>query len=216
VKRSARIGTAALAGLASAWSGSAEAHVATTRLGDFYAGALHPLTDLQTVLLWLAIGVLAGSLGRERGRLLVPLMPAGLLAGLAFALLTRLPAPGPGFAAAAILVAGLLAATALRIGPWTLGAVGVASAALCGASNAAGVGPETDSILFALGLATSGYAFITLMMALTVLFLRPAPAADRTAMHASAAQWRGVAVRALGSWISAVGLLAWGWSLLGH
>ena len=36
------------------------AWVAVTRLGDFYASALHPLTDLQDVLLWVALGMQAG------------------------------------------------------------------------------------------------------------------------------------------------------------
>jgi hypothetical protein len=40
----------------------------SSRLGDFYAGALHPLTDLQDGLLWTALGLLAGSLGAIHAR----------------------------------------------------------------------------------------------------------------------------------------------------
>ena len=42
---------------------AADAHIVASRLGDFYTGALHPLTDLQDLVLWAAMGVLAGSLG---------------------------------------------------------------------------------------------------------------------------------------------------------
>src|SRR5206468_543392 len=41
----------------------ADAHIVSARLGDFYAGALHPLLTLQDVVAWAALGLLAGSLG---------------------------------------------------------------------------------------------------------------------------------------------------------
>src|SRR6185369_1712743 len=50
---------------------SAHGHIVGARLGDFYSGALHPLTDLQDVLLWIALGLLAASLGASRSRWLV-------------------------------------------------------------------------------------------------------------------------------------------------
>src|SRR5712672_2955104 len=58
---------------------SAEAHIVASRLGDFYAGALHPLTDLQDDVLWTALGLLAGSLGATHGRWLVLVLPLGSL-----------------------------------------------------------------------------------------------------------------------------------------
>jgi len=56
---------------------SANAHIVASRLGDFYAGALHPLTDLQDIVLWIAAGLLAGSMGATRGRWLVLIVPVG-------------------------------------------------------------------------------------------------------------------------------------------
>ena len=64
----------------------ADAHIVASRLGDFYAGALHPLSDLQDLILWAALGLLAGSLGASKGRWLVLVFPLGLLAGLILAL----------------------------------------------------------------------------------------------------------------------------------
>jgi len=60
----ASIATATLIASAQA----ADAHIVASRLGDFYTGALHPLTDLQDLILWVAMGVLAGSLGASKGR----------------------------------------------------------------------------------------------------------------------------------------------------
>jgi hydrogenase/urease accessory protein HupE len=58
---------------------TADAHIVAARLGDFYSGALHPLSDIQDLVLWAALGVLAGSLGSAKGRWLVPVFPLGLL-----------------------------------------------------------------------------------------------------------------------------------------
>jgi hypothetical protein len=86
------------------------------RLGDFYAGALHPLTDLQDVVLWTALGLLAGSIGSAQGRWLVLVVPVGLLVGLVTALSFGIGGVGT-FANAAMMVAlGLLVAAALRSG----------------------------------------------------------------------------------------------------
>ena len=79
---------------------TADAHIIASRLGDFYAGALHPLSDLQDLILWAAMGVLAGSLGAARGRRLVLVFPLGLLAGLvlgrAFGVVSAGPAADAG------------------------------------------------------------------------------------------------------------------------
>jgi len=68
-----------------------------------------------------------------------------------------------------------------------------------GAANAGDIGPDTDRLLFAAGLARAGYTVITLAVALTLAFRRaeagPLPA------------WQGIAIRAFGGWIAAVGLM---------
>ena len=70
-----RVGFATVVLLAAAQP--ADAHIVASRLGDFYAGALHPLTDLQDGVLWTALGLLAGSLGATHGRWLVLVLPSG-------------------------------------------------------------------------------------------------------------------------------------------
>jgi urease accessory protein len=85
---------------------AAQAHIVASRLGDFYAGALHPLTDLQDIVLWLAMGVLAGSLGAARGRWLVLVFPLGLLAGLVLDRMFGVPSAGPAADAGIILALG--------------------------------------------------------------------------------------------------------------
>jgi hypothetical protein len=74
-----------------------------------------------------------------------------------------------------------------------------------GAANAGDLGPETNRLLFAAGLAGAGYAAITLTMALTVAF--------RGTDAGSSIAWRGIAIRAFGSWIAAIGVMMGGFAL---
>src|SRR5258708_16624939 len=94
---------------------AAQAHIVATRLGDFYAGALHPLTDLQDLILWTAMGMLAGSLGAAKGRLLVLVFPLGLLARLALGRAFGVGSAGPAGDAGMVLGRGPLLAGTSRV-----------------------------------------------------------------------------------------------------
>ncbi|MET4170332.1 urease accessory protein [Bradyrhizobium sp. LA6.1] len=179
-----------------AGASTAEAHIVAARLGDFYMGVVHPLTDLQDVVLWTATGVLAGTLGAAKGRWLIAVFPLGLLVGLSLgqvfsATSTQLSD------AAMMLAIGLLLAAAAQVPTFMLCAIAFAVAVIRGAANGADLGPETDRLLFAAGLACVGYGAITLAMALTAVFTN----------SDGVASWRTIAVRALGGWIAAIGLM---------
>ncbi|WP_316161776.1 HupE/UreJ family protein [Bradyrhizobium sp. SZCCHNRI20481] len=183
----------------------ADAHIVSARLGDFYAGALHPLLTLQDVVVWVALGLLAGSLGAASGRWLVVVFPLGLWAGLALAAGSGVTAVSPFVDAATILILGLLLATALRIPVVLLSVVAFVLGVMRGAANAGELVPQTDRLLYAAGLAGAGYATITLVMALALSFRRP----DTEPLSS----WRGIAVRAVGGWVAAIGLMMAGLSL---
>jgi urease accessory protein len=72
-------------------------------------------------------------------------------------------------------------------------------AVMRGAANAGDVGPDTNRLLFAAGLACVGYAAITLTMAVTLAFRQPEAGVSMA--------WRGIAIRACGGWIAAIGLM---------
>jgi hypothetical protein len=183
------------------WPGPASAHIVASRLGDFYAGATHPLTDPRDVVTWGTLGVLAGRLGPAAARWLVAIFPTGLLCGIAVGAAagwTGVPA-----LADAVLMLGTGAALAagILIPATVAGLIGFTLAAVRGIANAGGLGPETDRTLFAAGLTLVGYVFITLTMALSLAFDRKDQA------------WRGIALRACGSWVAAVGLLMAGFAI---
>jgi urease accessory protein len=174
----------------------ADAHIVASRLGDFYAGALHPLTDLQDLILWTALGLLAGSLGATRGRWLVLVLPFGLVSGLALGMAFGADRVSPLASSGMMLALGLLLAAGLRINVVALCAIALVLALMRGVVNAGGVSPDTNRLLFAAGLAGAGYVMITLIMAVTLVFCEPTSAA-----------WRRIAIRVCGSWIAAIGLM---------
>ncbi|MFK4658254.1 urease accessory protein [Bradyrhizobium japonicum] len=179
-----------------AGASTAEAHIVAARLGDFYMGVVHPLTDLQDVVLWTATGVLAGTLGAAKGRWLIAVFPLGLLVGLSLGQVFSTTSTQLSDAAM-MLAIGLLLAAAAQVPTFMLCAIAFAVAVIRGAANSADLGPETDRLLFAAGLACVGYGAITLAMALTAVFTN----------SDGVASWRTVAVRALGGWIAAIGLM---------
>ena len=184
----------------------ADAHIVASRLGDFYAGALHPLTGLEDVLLWLALGILAGLHPPTRARWLVLLFPAGLLAGLALGLTMGLATSGawPGWIDPIfMIVLGALIGLATILPTPVLYTLALALAVLRGLANAAGVAPDTNQLLFATGLAIAGYAAIALITASTLLFRQPGQG------------WRLITLRAAGSWIAAIGIMVGGLAVRG-
>lgn len=186
------------------YAGAAEAHIVSSRLGDFYAGAAHPLTGLQDAVLWTALGVLAGTQPADRARWLIAVFPAGLvigfLAGLAGGAANGLAAVDAG----CMVALGGLIAMAVRLPAPALTAIAFALGLVCGMANASGAGPDTNITLFAAGFAMAGYVVITLLSALVLTFRRPD------------AGWRSIALRAGGSWIAAIGVMAGGYALIGR
>lgn len=182
----------------------AEAHIVSSRLGDFYAGAVHPLTGLQDVVLWIALGVLAGAQPAARARWLVAVFPAGLVAGFLLGLAGGVTGGVAAVDAGCMVALGGLIALAVRLPAPALAAIAFALGLVRGAANAGGVGPDTDAALFAAGFAAAGYVAITLLPAAVLTFCR------------SGAGWRGVALRAGGSWIAAIGIMAGGYALAGR
>lgn len=188
---------------------TANAHIIASRLGDFYAGALHPMTDLQDVMLWIATGLLAGSMGAARGRWLVLIVPAGALVGFFGGHALGITSVATVMNAAVMALLGLLIATAIRLPTAALFLLAFGMAVMRGVANAGGVSGDTNRGLFAAGLTLTAYAAITLIMALLVVF-------NGSSREGSSASWRRIAVRVCGSWIAAIGLMLGAFALHPH
>jgi urease accessory protein len=181
---------------------ASEAHLVNTRLGDFYGGAIHPLTGFESVLPWLALAILAAFQREQRGRWLLLIFPLGLAAGAGLSVLF----PAPGIAAFLNLLSvagvGLLVAFAAALpAPVFIGLAAVV-AMVGGYDNGLAMAPDTNRILFVGGVTAAGYVFVTLASGLIFAFL-----------DGGGGGWRSIALRAGGSWIAAVGVMVLGFEL---
>ena len=189
--------------LLAAAASPAAAHIVSSRLGDFYGGALHPLTALADIVIWCALGLVAALQPPRWARWIVVAFPAGLLAGFVAGDAAGWQADPIALSAALMIGLGLLAAAAARLPAGLLVVLAVIVGLVRGAANASGLDPGTDPVLFGAGLVLAGYAVVTLVAALAATFRR------------AGAPWRTVALRAGGSWIAAIGLMVGGFALAG-
>lgn len=171
----------------------AEAHLVSSGVGPVYDGALHFLLSPADTLAVLALALLAGQNGAGAVRLTAVALPVSWLVGGLAGLGSAAEGPPP-LAWASPLVLGCLVAAGARIsGPLVLtlaAAIGLAHGYLNGAAMPAA--------LPLVGIAAA-------VLALTCL-------AGAATVAGNGAIGR-IAVRVIGSWTGAFGLLALGWSL---
>jgi urease accessory protein len=191
--RALRLAAPPLAAALALLPGVASAHLVSTGFGPVTDGVWHFVLSPEQSLPMAAFGLLAGLRGPAHARRALFVLPsvwlAVALAGVA------LPAGwGPVVMAVAFLLTGGLLAANARLSPNLIAAL----AGLLGAVSAGAYGAEDASIL-----ATLGGAFT-----IFVLF-----ALVSSAALSLKAGWTVIAVRVLGSWTAATGLLLVGWTL---
>ena len=169
------------------------AHSLSTRFGDFYGGLLHPLSSLELGMGFLVLALLAGQQDKRGARLVLAWFIGAMLVGAVLAswlptLAEQVRLPNLGLAA----LLGVLVAAAPRIPYFVLPVIGFASGVLSGIGNGLAMAPETAPHLFIPGLAISGLLVVTPLVAFVTTLER---------------HWQLVAVRIVGSWIAASGLL---------
>lgn len=179
----------------------AQAHLVNTRLGDFYGGALHPLTDFAQMLPWLALAGFAALQGPRKARWIVPAFPLALLAGGVASQIWPSAAFADPLGVVLIAVSGLALAAAVSVPLPALLALTVVMGLLHGYQNGAAMAPTTDRLLFLSGVMVVGYVVLTLLVGGAIAFLR-------------GASWRTIALRAGGSWVAAVGVMLLGLSFV--
>ena len=180
--------------------GVAQAHLVTSGLGPFYDGALHLLLSPASLLGLLVMALLAGLRGRRAARLTVIMLPlswlcAGLM-GMQLSLTLDLAWAG----IVSFMLLGALVAADVRLPPPIIAALAGFYGALQGLSD--------GSTLVALGAGISSLLGIVLTVLLLALLTSAAVAPLQ-------AFWARVAVRVVGSWVVAVGMLMLGWMVQG-
>lgn len=198
---SSRLYLCVAAGVGAMVPATAEAHLATTRFGDFYGGALHLGTAPEHVLALLALGLLAGLQDPRDGRWILAAAPLGLLAGGAVALVLPQGTPAAAIGMVLLTLLGLLAALARPVPALPLAGAGLLIGLLHGYQNGLAASDASVVSLFILGFVACGLVGLALIAALAVA------TRQRTA-------WGVIALRAGGSWIAAIGVMMLGFGLV--
>jgi hydrogenase/urease accessory protein HupE len=180
--------------------GSAHAHLVSMPIGEFYGGILHPLTALEHLLPWIALGLLGGLQASERARWLLLVFPGSVFVGVCAGVLLGAPAWLSTANLASLVVLSLPVMLALRLPLWLLGGLAAPFGLTHGAANGGALLPGGDVTPFVLGVTAAGYLAIALVTAGAFTLVRRF-------------EWGSIAVRAVGSWIAAVGVLMVGLQL---
>jgi hydrogenase/urease accessory protein HupE len=169
-------------------------------LGPLYDGISHLFLSFEDLLPVVALSLLAGLNGPKAGRLALFVVPAAWLAGGLAGLAVGAPLVPGTVTAASFLVLGGLTAADRRLPPPAVTALAAALGLLHGWLNGAGIAGAGREALGLVGIVSAVFVVVALFAAF-VVWLRPA--------------WTRIAVRVVGSWIAAIGLLLLGWSLRG-
>ena len=180
--------------------GPAQAHLESSGLGPVYDGMLHFLSSPEDLVPAVAMALLAGLRGAAHARRAVFTLPAAwLLGGLAGLGLASVNA-GPLAAAFWLLLLGGLVVADAKLSLRSMTLLAAVLGLVHGTLNGTGMGLSAAAVVALLGLAATVFVVSVLVAALCVALRAP---------------WARVAVRAVGSWIAASGLLLLGWSLRG-
>ena len=180
------------------WPATASAHLVTTGLGPFYDGISHLLLSPDDLVPALALALLAGVNGPVVGRrMLFALTAAWLGGGLLGALFRGLLIPSAALSLS-FLVLGLLIAWGRSLSPAAVSTLAVAVGLLHGWFNGVGIAQSGRELLALLGMVSATFVIAAIIASIALSFR---------------SGWMRIAVRVVGSWVAAVGLLMLGWSL---
>lgn len=172
----------------------ANAHIMSFDIDDFYLGILHPITALEHIFPLLALGALAAGQGRIKGPLTTAIFLTGLAAGLAYGTVhdpDSMALPNNLNYLSFLVFGGLLALA--RPAPLYLF---LPLAAVFGISHGYGNGAMLRGDMVPLRFCNG--AFLAMVCILIIGFL-PAALIQKPGFR--------IALRVLGSWIAAIGLM---------
>lgn len=174
----------------------AEAHLVTTGMGPVYDGIGHLLLTPEDLVPVLALALYTGQRGATAGRRAMFFLPLawfiGGIAGVACTVTTTLPLPALSF-----FILGALVAADVCFPPVVVICITIMLGLTHGFLSST-VLKEEGGVLGLVGIMMFLFVLVTVVSAGVVSLERA---------------WTRIAVRVVGSWIAAVGMLLFGWSL---
>jgi len=194
---------AAIAGalvLLIAYPSTAAAHLVTTGLGPFYDGALHLLLSPEDLLGLLAAIALAGLQGVKAGRIAVIALAAVWFIFSFISLNLTVGFDFPWLNIFSIIILGGLVAVNPTLPPAVVALLAGLYGALHGLLNGSALAAMDSGLLSIVGVSVT-VLIIGLLCSALIVSLKET--------------WTRIAVRVVGSWIAAVGMLMLGWMVRG-
>lgn len=180
--------------------GPVHAHLVSTGIGTFYDGLIHLYLSPEALLPVLALAVLSGMTGAPTSRIVALAFPLAWLAGSVLGLQSTGEQHWPWLTITSFIGLGALIGFGLRLPLMGVIMLAVLTAGTHGFVNASGVGDISAPVTYLAGSVTGVFIPVLIGSACAVSLRR---------------EWQVIAVRALGSWLAAVGILMLGWSLGG-
>jgi urease accessory protein len=178
----------------------AHAHLNSTGMGPLYDGLMHFLMSPEDFVPALALALLVGLRGAAYGRRALFTLPGAWLLGGFIGTSVSAKSSNPFVSAAWFLLLGVLLASDVKLSLRATTALAALLGLYNGYFNGTGMGQFDIAALALLGLTFTVFVLVALAAAFVVQ-LR--------------AQWARVAMRVVGSWIAASGLLMLGWAIRG-
>jgi len=178
----------------------ANAHLASSGLGPVYDGVLHLATSPEDLAAVIAFALFVGLRGAEHGRRALLVLPCAWLLGSFAGLVALMPESNAWLSATWLLGLGLLVALDANLPLVATTAIAALLGLMHGFANGSGMNLTVSVSLALLGLATAVFVATAL----------PAAAAVGVGIA-----WPRIAIRVVGSWIAASGLLLLGWAIRG-
>lgn len=176
----------------------ASAHLVTTGMGTVYDGVGHLLLTPKDILPAVAVALYAGLCGKDISRMTLFFFPLSWLLGGVIGLIVSGISP-PAVQVLSLCVSGGLVAADIRLAKPAIFVV------LC---TVGGLHGFFNGINMMDGPGMSGLLGITATLFVLVAFIAGIISTLRI-------PWTRVAVRVMGSWIAAIGILLFGWMLKG-
>ena len=176
---------------------TAQAHLVTSGAGPFFDGVAHFFVSLDDLLVVVALSLLSGLLGKTAARGLVLVLPLAWLVGMVLGLSLAGRIDGSGWATAfTLLVGGLLLSFSPELPMWGIATVAGLIGLAHGTWNGAAMRATETSSVASLGIVTAA-GIVALVLSATAVSVQQA--------------WQKIALRVIGSWVAAFGLLALAW-----
>jgi urease accessory protein len=176
------------------------AHLMNTGLGPFYDGLLHPFVTPEDLLPVIALTLFAGLRGPAYGKTVLLTLPVAWFAGSVVGAAIGTALAIPALAAGVTVFFGALAAANRPLPIRVVAGLAIALGVLNGSLNGIEMAGARGGSLAAVGVASALFVFVAIL------------GGHIASMRA---EWARMAARVAGSWIVAIGLLMFGWSMRG-